>query len=71
MSLSRSNASNLQKRPSQTILSPQAGMYSPYTSGNSLAEGVGSVARLLQVQAGELRRISSRVQMRNKRGVLL
>lgn len=71
MSLARSNASNLQKRPSQTVLSPQAGIYSPYNSGNSLPEGVESVARLLQVQAGELRRISSRVQMRNKRGVLL
>lgn len=71
MSLARSNASNLQKRPSQTLLSPQNASFSPYPSGNGLPEGVSSVARLLQVQAGELRRISSRVQLRNKRGVLL
>ncbi len=71
MSLARSNASNLHKRSSQALLSPNPPFSNKSPSILPLSEPADSLARLLQVQAGELRRISSRVQMRNKRGVLL
>jgi predicted GNAT family acetyltransferase len=70
MSLGRSHASDLQKRPSQQfLLSPNA---SPTAVPPSalFPNGAESLLRLVQPQAVNLKRISSRVQLKNKRGVL-
>lgn len=69
MSLGRSHASDLAQRPSQPRLLPAAGCPPAGSPSALLPGGADSLLRLVQPQQ-DLRRISSRVQLSNRRAVL-